>query len=65
MDDEGAFTLVVCVLAIIFGCFIGYGCGRERLAKSIANGTHVVEIQKFSDGTQEVRIVEVTNAPAN
>lgn len=62
MDDDGmgCVAVVVALLLTAFICLrIGNNTGKKTLAHQIADGTHTVEVQEFSDGTREVRIVEV------
>jgi len=68
MDDDGIGCVAVVVALIItaFICLsIGNNTGKRALAHQIADGTHTVEVQHFSDGTREVRIVEITDDPTN
>lgn len=57
------FGLAVLGILVIFTVAkvneIGHRNGYKDLANQIADGTHTVEVQEFSDGTREVRIVEV------
>ena len=64
MDGEDALIyLCVMVILLVVTALVaaanGMQSGRNQLANEIADGTHIVEVREFSDGTREVRIVEV------